>query len=354
MTSTRNGPLDRLWDLLTRPAVIGMIVAGAGLLLMVAPLSVAPDQWASTWWTQPFRQPGVLEAAVGLLAAVAVLGGGVLVHRVLHGGASAIGIIGLMLVGAGAATGTGHWYWLQDAVPPARLTLQSNAPVQAFQTDMAGKSVDVMLPLRVEITDIRLGTPPSFGVRTFQAGGETVLEARLGPGDSLPVGDYRLTAVGLDSEKGALRAVLQADRPRTIPAAAAPGQTFRFSPDGEEYELLEVAENYMGAMGPAARVSQEDIGKFWVFERAPEAEPTPSFIHDLSLDRLEQAPAAVLLVSKATPLWPITLAGSLIVLGVIGALFFPAGGPLAAGRRDEKDGLNGQDDPEDNESGGEA
>jgi cobalamin biosynthesis Mg chelatase CobN len=292
----------------------------AGLVLAVMPLVEMPAG-SESWWTGAFRADAALSLAMTAVGLAAVFAAGRCLEAAGRGSWS--DWLGPLVLGIAICAGLAHWVSLHRGVEPTRQTIAVGETVQSFSGELAGESLDVMYRDRVEVTDIQTSPSPLAVVRTFRPGevGQT-RRSKLDAGSSIGVGDYRLTFVGFSREGGGLEAVISSGREDTITASAPVGGSFTLTIDGDPFRVEEIVENYLGSVGPAVRVSRSDIGSVWVFQRAAQMESPPSLDHQLELESVRRAPAAVFLVSKSTPVWPINVVGILFVLGVVGTLFF--------------------------------
>lgn len=292
----------------------------AGFLLAVMPLVEMPAG-SEAWWTAAFRADAALSLAMTAMGLAAVLAAGRWFDVAARGSWSEW--LGPLLLGIGICAGLVHWVSLHRGVEPTRQTIAVGETTESFGGELAGESLNVMYRDRVEVTDIQTSPSPLAVVRTFRPGevGQT-RRSKLDAGSSIGVGDYRLTFVGFSRKEGGLEAVISSSREDTITASAPVGGRFTLTIDGKPYQVEDIVENYLGSVGPAVQISRDDIGSVWVFQRAAQMESPPALDHQLKLESVRRAPAAVFLVSRSTPVWPINVVGILFVLGVVGTLFF--------------------------------
>jgi hypothetical protein len=317
---TETSRIGRLWQSATRPATLGVLLMTAGLLLVVIPFTEMSAA-GGDWWTSALRADAALSLAMTAVAVAAVLALGRLMDRAHL--SSPADWLGPLILGVGVCAALVHWVSLHGGIEPVQQTISAGETVQSFDARIDGESLEVMYPRRVEVTDIQTEPSPMAVVRTFKPGevGQP-RRGKLDAGASIGVGDFRLTFVGFSRTDGGLEAVVSSTQDDSIAASAPVGGSFTLTLDGDPYRVEEIVENYLGSVGPAVRISRSDIGSAWVFKRATEMSDPPAFEHDLTLETVRRAPAAVFLVSRSAPVWPINVVGILIILGVVGTLFF--------------------------------
>ncbi len=326
--------LDRLWRSAMHPATIGGMIAISGLILAIGPFSVGSEHTLD-WWIETRHHPSLRSAAWALAGAGAILLLGRLWSRhrserdLLSGPFELVPDgpwralqrrIGLSCLVLGAGCAIGGWIGATGEMSTGRLVLTPGQTAESYQTHHRRGSMKVMLPRRITLTELSLGDPLKATIELKQAGADEGTTAQLVPGRSIRADDLRLTPVGLSPAEGTKRAIVSSRRPRTISVTAHPGESFRVRPEGRSYELVDIIDNYLKSLGPAARIQSEKFGEFLVFQRMPESERAPDFRHDLMLDGLERVPAFVVRVSRPAPIWPSGLGGGLMVVGVALAL----------------------------------
>ena len=329
----RQTAVDRIWSSVARTESVGLAAILAGTLLIVGALSAQGGAWL-----EPLRIPSLTPLVAGLLAAAVIVWLGVIWERFRRttavdeegelGRGSGWQLRTLPLLGgvamlAGAGIVVASWFTVQASARPGRMTLSAGEKVEQFESEIAGETVDVMLPRRVHLEQTKLEGVPWFEVSFSEAGGDPQGRRKLRPGESVRLYGYRIAPVGLTTSGGRLLGQFSSGDDGTIPQRATAGGSFKLSPQGPSYKVEEIVENYLGAVGPAARISSEEYGDFWVFERASQAEPPPAFLHPLQLDEIERAPAVVFNVSADIGVWPAALGGSLFVCGLALCLALP-------------------------------
>lgn len=222
----------------------------------------------------------------------------------------------------GAVLLVASWLAILRAQPAGEMILTQGETAESFSGRVAGESVDIMLPERFRLTGVEFRDPPVFDVALTKPGSEPHRRARIAPGQPVDVGNLRATPVGLAADSSSLRATVSSSEDDTITATAAEGETFRLRPEGTEYEVAKIVKNYLGSLGPAVQLESSKHGTFWAFQRMPETEQ-PEFLHDLRVDRLEQAPGVVFSVVPLIPRWPAGVAGVLLLVGFAMLLVSP-------------------------------
>jgi hypothetical protein len=316
--------------------VVGGLIATAGLILALGPFSVGGGRELD-WWISPWLRPSLSAPAWGLAAAGSVLLIGLIWATsafdrpdVADSGwldASLHLRTGLSSMLLGIVLAIGGWIAATGELKVGRLVLTPGQTAESYRATYRDGSMKVMLPRRITLTDLSLGEPLEATVRFKRAGADRGQTARLAPGRAILTDDLRWTLVGADFSKGTKRAVIGSDRPKTIAAAASPGESFQLSPQGRSYEMVDILDNYLKTLGPAARVRSDELGEFLVFQRMPPDEHAPDFEHDLTLERLERIPALVVRVSTPTPIWPSGIGGGLMVAGLALLLTTPGREP---------------------------
>ena len=340
----RRGWVDILWDLLVTPRVVGGLLLLAGIGIMGSPWGRLPKRIAPQWWEWAFQSAESLQVVVLLLTAALPLAIGVWLRSkdaatgadvVLcqapereHDGlsmASKAPFFGILLMGIGALGALGLWLSIQQDVPPTRAAFSVGEKEEYVMARVGGRPVRMMLPRRVEVTDLRWDDKPGASVEFSKPGQQDVSAQPVELGQSVEVGGKRFTFVGIQEDPEALRAVIASNRPNTIPVVTRKGEKFKVSLDGEEFRLIDMEINYIGVMGPAVQVQREGEGNapFWVFMRRPGKGFGDALPHGLTLDRLETAPAAVFTVAPVMPFEPLIAFVGCFVLGLGMLLTFP-------------------------------
>jgi hypothetical protein len=350
---------------------VGVFFVLSGVLLSATTWTRAPDPLVRSWWGSAVYVPDVLGVAAGFAGVAVVLFLGVLWNRYrLATGADSVAkaagadasfedetvpddktlpddkvdaasidesrLPGLAWAGAtcmvgGAALLVGYWFVAQQDLGVARTPITVGETLDHYTipygdslgSGSGAKGLKVMLPLRVRLSGLDAGDAPSARLQIFEAGQTPPEPKAMSAGSGLDIKGVRLTFTGMKPDTTKLKAVFASDAPETIAAGAAKGESFQLSLDGPDYKVLEVSRNYLGAMGPAAKVRAPDIGEFWVFQRASQTQVRPDLGHSIELKQLETQPAAIFAIAQTHPFWPISLGGTLFVLGFALLIVFP-------------------------------
>ncbi|MFP4597679.1 MAG: hypothetical protein ACLFVJ_05480 [Persicimonas sp.] len=341
-TTDEKGPIDRIWSRATEPRVAGVCLLMAGVLLAVTPWTGAPEPLVVSWWDTSLHVPGVASVAAGLAALAAVLMVGSLWNRyrlvtgsvaektapadaTLELGAETTSVkesrlpgiawTGAVCLAVGVVLVLGGWFASHSEISASRVLLTSGETIEHYSVEQGPRDLDVMLPLRLRLDRLETDGTPTAHLQAFELGEDRPDPQAIPPGGGLELDGFRVTFVGMRSDSEKLAAVFGSDDPDTIRASATEGETFEVGLDGPTFEVLEITRDYLGAMGPAARVRSEDVGEFWVFQSAANTQLPPDLGHSLRLEALETQPAAVFTVAKSQPFWPLSVGGTLFVLG---------------------------------------
>jgi hypothetical protein len=303
----------------------------AGLALIAAPLMQLPTRLDRGWWTDPMQAPDLLQVALVLLAVASVLGAGLGWHSSRaplerEDGAWAgeprevtpmhrLPWAGLGLAVVGALSVLGCWVSLHGELPVAISPFAVGVQTEFVETTLRGQPLSMMLPRRVEVTQIQMGERPQVSLRFMRPKQADVPVQQLVAGESLDVEGLRFTFMGIAEDGQRLRAVVGGVGPDSIDAAGSKGQEVRVSLDGPGYKILEISPNYMGAMGPAVQVESEQEGRYWLFQRA-DKDGKDRLGRPIRLLRLETQPTAIFAVAPARPLWPMATAVLLLAAGI--------------------------------------
>jgi hypothetical protein len=334
ISSSDDSLLESVWRSVVRTESIGAMVVAAGALLMAGTFRAEPG----VSWLDPLDVGASIPAAAGLLGGALILWLALIWQRYrLSEGLDVDGeptrqptwqtrrlpIVGAVsaIVGLGFCIGT--WFGVLGADRPGRLVMSPGQQAESFESRMAGETIDVMLPMRFRLDDLTLEPEVGIEVSFAEPGSDPFGQRRLGTNGSVSIESYRIAPIGLTTSEGRLRATVESRRDDTIPARATKGQSFKLSPDGPSYEVVDAVDNYLGAMGPAVRLSSEQTGAFWLFERAGAAEPAPDLPHQLELTGLDRVPSVVFAVTPKIPIWPVALGGSLFIFGFAVCIAFP-------------------------------
>lgn len=369
--TAQNQLVEQVWALVVRPQVVGLLVLAAGLVLLATPWLRAPGEAevslgailggalsprARDWWIGAVSAPDALSVSAGLLAAAAVLLGAMLWQRVdARRGAGDLGKIdatfhaesipedvlelaerprtarwawaGLAAMLVGLAILGGTWFGLQRDLAPAQATVARGQTLEHYTLEHEGAPLKVNLPRRVRLSELTTGDEPQAVLQIFRAGDNPAaspsITRTLPAGSGVSFDDVRLTFSGLASSNDAYRAVLTSSEPDTIPVSASIGDTFQFALGGPQYKVVNIQTNYLDIMGPAVEVEAPELGRFWVFQRHAQAGVPPNLGHPIRLERLESQVAAVMTVVPLHSFWPLSLGGTLLVLGFALFIAFP-------------------------------
>jgi hypothetical protein len=327
----------------------------SGVLLVTTPWTRAPDPLVVSWWESALYVPDALGVAAGFAGVAVVLLLGVLFNRyrlatnrsvearsvkyeagpdarledetrdasVKESRLPGLAWTGAICIVAGVALLVGYWFAAQQNLGVARVPITVGETIDHYTIPYGDDGLDVMLPLRVRLSSLDAGDKPTASLQLFEAGETPPAAQSISAGTGLDVDGLRFTFSGMRPDATKLKAVFGSDDPNTISASAAEGETFRLGLDGPDYKVLEVSQNYLGAMGPAAKVRAPEIGEFWVFQRAADTEVKPEFGHPIELEQVTTQPAAIFAIARAQPFWPISLGGTLFVLGFALLIVFP-------------------------------
>lgn len=347
--TAEGGLVERIWSVATDVRAPGLLLLMCGILLAITPWLRTPEPLVSSWWDAALYAPGAIGVAAGLAGVAVVLLLGVLWNRyslVTDPGheestiadasldieareiADDTRLPGLAWLGgicmvAGIATVVGYWFAAQQNLGAARVSLTPGETIESYTVPYGQQGLDVMLPLRVKLAGIEAGDEPVAKLQLFSPGQDPPKPQPVSAGSGMELDGFRLTFVGVSPQANKLRAVIASDAPNTIKAAAGEGEAFKLALEGKEYKVVEIARNYMGVMGPAVKVRAPDIGEFWVFQRGSDVRVKPDLDHQIVLESLQTQPAAVLTVAKTQPFWPISVGGTLFVLGFALLIVFP-------------------------------
>lgn len=363
-----NPLLARIWSQAVRAQSVGILFGAAGLLLALTPLLRRPDKpvdslVAGSWWTTAFYAPDVLGLAAALSAVAFILLAGILWARVEFARRSpksgeppaeepaadfecrrapmpeevddllersrrgVFAWVGAACMLAGGAMMLGEWFVAQRDLPPAYAAIANGETIEHYKLTQGNAVLKVNLPRRVRLQELQLGAEPRAAIQIFQVGDDPAsppsLRRTLPAGTGVEFNGMRITFSGVRPSEDKLRATFASTEPDSVVATASLGQKFRLSLDGPEYRLLDLRENYLDVMGPAAQLESEALGKFWVFSRHTDTSVTPDLGHPIRLERVESEMAGIFTLTGVRPFWPISLGGTLLVLGFSLLIIFP-------------------------------
>jgi len=322
----RDSFVDRAWSVVTAPASVGVLVSVTGAICVVVAVASAGDGWL-----EPLRPTFALPAVAGLLGGAAVLAAGAYWERWRRSrpgpeatgwSARAVPAVGVLCAVVGVGLLIANWLMFLRASPPGEMILNEGDQAEAFEGSVAGESVEIMLPARVRLDGVEVGSRPTVELAFSEPGSDPFRRARLAAGQTTQIEGLRIAPVGLAADSGALRATISSEADETITATVATGDTFRLRPNGPEYQVRDIVENYLESLGPAVKVESPERGAFWLFGRSG-GPKEPEFIHDLRVERLERAPGVVFSVAPVIPRWPAGTGGVLLLLGFAVVLVVP-------------------------------
>jgi len=347
--------IRRIWDKLARPATLGALLIGAGLLWVIGPVTAATASADAWWWSAPFRAADLASVAMALTAVAGIVGIAVLWEKIA--GSESFTIqqharpIGLALVVVGVGIALVHWFVLMSRVEADRMTMRPGEEVQSYETTVAGVSTSRMLPIRAVLSGVDLaGTVPQVELTFTRAGSD---------GEGVNVEGMRFTPVGFDQSRSKLVGTFEGKGDETIAASAAAGQSFKVSLEGPNYRVEEIVRNYMGALGAAGRITEPDGETYWVFrrqtlEQRSESEESsgdskrlppggvvgsefaPDLEHAVQMNGVRESPGVVMVVTPRQPLWPLSVGGLFFMVGF--GVIVGTGGRRDGERRKSEDG----------------
>lgn len=363
-----NPQLQRIWSHAIQAQNIGILFGVAGLTLVLTPLLRRPDDASSalvagSWWTSAFYAPDVLGLAAALVGLALVMMLGMLWVRVEFAGralkkesdpteapaadftlarapipatihdlvessrANTLTWVGAACMVAGVGLLAGDWFYSQQKLPPAYVAIANGEVIQNYSVPLAKAPLTANLPRRVRLKDLQLGAEPTASIQIFRVGdapdAPPSIVRTLPAGTGVNFDGLRITFSGVRASDDKLRAIFSSEAPKSVPAVASISNKFRVSLDGPEYKLLDVRKNYLSVMGPAAEIESSELGKFWVFERTSHTSVSPDLGHPIQLDRVESEMAGIFTLTTVQPFWPISLGGTLFVLGFALLIIFP-------------------------------
>lgn len=335
--------IRRIWDNLARPATLGALLIGGGLLWIIGPITAATASVDAWWWTAPFRAADLASVAMALTTMAGIVGIALLWEKIA--GAESFTLqqharpVGLALVVAGVGIALVHWFVLMSRVEADRMTMRPGEEVQSYETTVAGVSTSRMLPIRAVLSGVDLsGTVPQVELTFTPAGSDEPIRETLPLGEGVNVEGMRFTPVGFDQSRSKLVGTFEGKGDETIAASAAAGQSFKVSLEGPTYRVEEIVRNYMGALGAAGRMTEPDGETYWVFRRqtleqrsaseqsgddSGELPPggvvgsqfAPDLDHAVRMTGVRESPGVVMVVTPRQPLWPLSVGGLFFMLG---------------------------------------
>lgn len=331
--SSFNIKVERAWRLAVNPPAIGALLLTSALIAIVGPFNALPDGPALSWWSTTFQADGMARGAASLFIMAAVLGAGLLLTRwqVQHGdvldtlpdglGAgktTRLPALGAALMGLGVALGVMTWMVAQSQVAPTRVALPVGKTVESYHARTVNGAMRVMLPSRLKIKSVSADT--GSAELELSKVGETGILQTIVVGEPVDIDGVRYALAGVEYNPQIVRALFSSRNADSVPAAANVGDTFRVTLDGPEFKVVQIARDYLNAMGPAVELESEATGKFWVFQRATPIDVFDS-PHGLKLETLETAPVVLISISRGQPLQVFGAAGVLFLAGLALFLF---------------------------------
>lgn len=341
--------LGSLWGFATKPLLLGTLIAVAGGLVMAAPWLNAPKALSSTWWRLGATYTDILTIALLLLGLTVPLLAGLWVNartasawdvelgeeesHEASGLSSWLARAGVGTMILGVAVGVLAWVSLQGDVLPSTSSFAVGQDTEYISARVESRPLRVMLPKRVTVKNIKMSHPQEVELTLSRPKEKDIPVETLQARQGMDVEGKRLTFVGLTQDARHLRVIVAGKSKQSIEATGRVGESVGVTMDGPTYEILEITRNHLGVLGPAVRLSNEEEGAFWLYQR--QADPTfgPPLHDQLKLVRLETLPAAVFTVGPSVPFWPIIAGGVLLILGAAMLFGLPHANSDLSGRR---------------------
>lgn len=326
----------RLFDKLNRRALVGGIWIAAALLCALA-IVLDPIESIGQW-TQSRSEPDMARGLAAVLILAVATMGGLLVKRLRGQGQPDVEIdgelpgqnlktrlatVGIVALALGATLTIGDWLASHRHLPASELVLPINSQQESFQVRQGARTIEVMLPLRMTLRDVRFGGQPSASVEFARPGQENPMPRQFAPGQSLDVEGYRFAFVGFAPGEQKSRVFLSSDEENTIVASGVAGDSIRLSVDGPQFQIVEAMDNFLDVLGPAVQLEDEQGMKFWVFSRAATMDDPPRMEHSLRLESVEAVPAVVMTVTQVRAAWPFAFGLGLFLIGWLLVFAFP-------------------------------
>ena len=258
-------------------------------------------------------------------------------------------VAAVLMVG-GMAIVVGDWLAAHQHHPAGELVLPLGEQQESVEVQHAGRSLDVMLPLRTtaHYLDLQQGEEPrvwlQFSMPDRHIDNPPPDSDRLqglGPGESLDVEGKRFVFTGLDKQRPQHRAIFTSPDEQTRDDSGVVGDEIQLSMDGPTYRIVQItddmidihpagvgldrlqtqllllAQGYpLGAMGPAVQLENEEGQTFWVFDREDEQLDVGDAIgENIELKGIQQIPSPVLAVTSVRSMTPFAVGGVLFVIG---------------------------------------
>lgn len=343
------GTLNALAARFVSLPVVGALLALAGVVAVLAPLTHMPTTMNRGWWVEAMHLPQTAATLAALSFSGLLVGAflwwtrgvrtlverpdGVIPESSLaaleekySGRSYRSAWVGVLLMSAGVALAMGHWLAMHQTAPAGRISLALNQSTEFYRAPMAAKSLKVTLPLRMTVTGAVFGEDPLVHVRFASPKKQDEAGSiPMRPGKSLDVENLRFTFIGFTSAKSSLRATIKGSEANTIEVAAGIGDTVRVAIDGTVFEVTDMTPNYMQALGPAVELHSPEHDAFWLFARASSEGQGKGldFGHGLELVDIESVPAPVFAVAPHRTTWPLGAGGGLFVLGLLAFFLVP-------------------------------
>lgn len=238
----------------------------------------------------------------------------------------------IMMV-AGATVLAGFWLASHRHLPAGELLLPLGESVETVTVAQGDRDIQVMLPLRMSLVAAEFGPEPAAQVRFFRPRQDDVEPRRFVPGQTLDVEGMRFAFSGFAPGQSRLRATLADEQGRQQVGGA--GGAIRFHEDGPIYRIVDMTANHLGVFAPGARASEANVQllvlarsyplevlgpavkladergrEFWVYQRDPFAQA-----QGITLEKVEEIPAAVMTTTEVRPVWPFPLGILLLLIG---------------------------------------
>lgn len=313
----------RLWTFVVQRKVVAAMLLTAGVLCVLAPRRGLPKVVTADWWTGASFVPESVRAVAAIVAAAVVLLAAIFWQSNQRKQLAKTSMVGAGLVVAGLVIVVFSWFTLHLSLPAGQMALGVNQTAEFYEVpSRQANKLRVMLPMRTTLRSVRTGDvgrgeKPVARVELSKPGDEAGTTYALVPGQILDVDNVRLAFVGLASGADTLRAVVTSRKAGEVPASGGViGDELRFAENGPRFEVVDVTANYLDTLGPAVQLFSEDLGEFWVYQKAGESEMNmPEFGHDLELREVQAVPKALLSAVRPRPIWPTGLGAVLFVVG---------------------------------------
>lgn len=304
--------LDRVWNFVTRPWLVGVLLLVAGLVIVLAPTASVPSSPSHGWWIAAYRFSNAAQGSMTLTVAAACFAAAIALQIFRTGRERPwLPQLAVILMGAGIFGGLLTWFVAQADVPTSRVAVAPGQTIDAYPAIESGRAFKVMLPTRIFIASVDADAGRAT-IELRKPGEDSGIANDVFVGDPLELAGYRIALVGLELDPRIRSAVLTA--PGGIERRASAKSKVKFIPDGPEYEVRNIVVNYLGVMGPAVELAGPDGDIFWVTQRGSELDRP---FHEIQLLRLESAPVPVFALTKTEAGTAAPTAALVFVLGLV-------------------------------------